>query len=207
MSVMSVSLIPQFLTILLGIALALLCRGIFSYTNTQLLKEIIKNKMPDSTPFILSIITMFALIEYWRITNISIVEATTKLPPYFLYIDLSLFVFAFIALDGYSSSIIYCNDQNKIKDFANSLGSSTIFLGVFLCIGLARYFLTIFTSNIYFNTFSVQIFAHIAGILLCIWAHFIFKKRYMMFGFVLSWTGLIIIIIYLVTLTKTGANT
>ncbi len=202
----SINLVSQFLAVLLGIAVGIFGREIVTSKNLRFPSEIISSQNYHyGASFILSFIAVFALIEYWRVTNTAIVISDESIQAWILYIDLSLFLTAFISLRGYGSSIsTYVLESQNFKDeekggFSKALGRSTSFLGVFLFIGLVRYGLTLyFVKNINYVAVQKQIYAHIAGVILCMIACLFFRKDKLKAGFVCSAFGLVVVVVYFV---------
>ncbi len=203
-------LISQFLAVLVGIAIGLLTRDIFTDNNIRFLwkkKNIINYHF--NSPLILSFIAVFTLIEYWRVTNTAIPTTKGYTQNWFLYIDLLFFLIAFISLRGFGNSITtYINKTNSHKPIdevnsghSNDLFRYTCFLGVFLFIGLVRYLLTCTSADVPLEKMVdvvEQIVAHAVGIFLCIIACLFFRIDKIKFGFYCSATGLVVVFVYFV---------
>ncbi len=201
-----INLVSQFLAVLLGIAIGILVQDIITQKDLKFSWERIKDDFKSHiTPFILSFIAIFALIEYWRVTNSTEVITNEAKQAWILYIDLLLFLTAFISLKGYGSSIsryVLAENPPDIKNggFSKALGRSTSFLGAFMLIGLVRYWLTIhFVEDVNYGAVIKQIFAHGAGIILSIIACLAFwKENEIYWGFIFSSFGLVVVVLYFI---------
>jgi len=108
-----VSVHSQFITLLVSVAVGTSLGKILTYENVKDITKSFPADYAKTVPLLLIVITLFIVIEYWRVLHHAHPERT----PLALYADLLVFAPAILALDAYSKSIRFSTTATTTEDF------------------------------------------------------------------------------------------
>lgn len=189
-------------TAFLAVAVAVVGGKVLAFRNLRRIEVIVASprNWKNLVPFVLAAITMFAAIEYWRVTNGRYRPELIII----MYIDVVVVSFSVVALDGYAAAASLSTRPGAALNA--TLRNATFCFALFLFLGLLRYVLVAMLSKIVdYEDILPQISAHLVGVGLALAGGVMFHCQKNWFAFVFSTLGLVVILGYLISLSVTQA--
>ena len=191
-----------FTTILAGVLLAFSLYHIFNTTIFSSFTKALTLRYENQVPFLLLPVLLFAIIEYWRVLHAEKSDSDIAA----LYLDVPAFASAFLAADGLRAAMdlagtAFTSVPAELENYTNLLVRTTSALAAFLLLGLVRYvYGIVLAKTLDAHELRWQLTAQCGGFGLAFAGAFAAKFDKLLFVYVLSWIGIVVMLGYLLML-------